>query len=348
MTTLRLFNPDDSGNSRTVSAFWSVRDFVELWYLPALLADPTRRPPSEKTINKRRVAAAWWSDLMGTTKRPDGPALGDITTDDLALFRGRLATAFYRRGKLGERRALSPFSQFRQCEELQTILNAAGPRLGRRVRAGVLPEVPAIFLESPTVWPKDCWTIDEAKRIFAALSSFSKIGRLKIPAEKYRQFATASLAFWFYTGHRASTIFHIKKEGLVQVRPGQWFLFIDHSVKTRKRDRVAVHPALLDALRPLWSAALPSGPLISWPILYRGLFDHHADWQTAAGLDPGRTFGPQAWRRLHAAAIAQSGYQSARDLAAGSLGHSSVSITETFYASIRDAAVLSLPDLRTV
>ena len=350
MTILRLFNGEEPGQRDQVSALWSVRQFVDWWYVPALLSDRTRRRPSSKTINKRKVAAAWWSQLMGTARHPDGPALCEITADDLDLFRDRLKAATYLRGKRGTPRTLSEFSQHRQLEELLTILNAAGPKAGRRVRAGVLDQVPAIYLEAPACWPKDCWTVSEAKNLTAGLASFQSVERrLAISDDKYRQLARASIAFWFYTGHRASTVYNLSSADLVEVRAGQWFLHIARSVKTGKSDRVAVHPTLLESLRPFWKSSVPTAKLIPWPFRYRALHSHHERWQEHANqiglLEAGRLFSPQAWRRLHATAIAETGYQTARTMAAGALGHSSAAITETFYASVKDAAVLSLPAL---
>ena len=342
MSVLRLFNPEDQAGP-VASIHWSIADFFDCWYLPTIQEDPRRRPPSAATIARRRAAIGWWSRLMGTSDRPNGPSLGAITAKDLETFRERLKAATFRRGLSGAPRPLSEWSQFRTLDEIQMLLASAGPSSGRSRRAEILTKVPGIYSEPPPAWPKETWTIEEARTLASFVFSLQET-KPKLTAERYRMLAEATLAFWFFTGHRATTYQTLSFSDLIEARPGAWFLNVRRSVKTGKADRLRVHPQLLERLQRI-EQAFGSGPLLPWPVAYRCVSDYHAEWQEKAGIPASRQFRPQAWRRLHGGAIAAGGYQAARGLAASALGHSDPSITETHYTAVRDLAVLNLPAL---
>ena len=345
MTFLRLFNP--SGGLPSLSSGSSVADFFEAWYVPALSQSKRRKPPNKATIDRRRAAVNWWSRLMSSNARPDGPALDEITEELVILFQQKLATATYRRGMSGAIRVLSPVTQTRTVEELLIVLSAAGPRSANRIRANLLADPPTIYVEPIHAWPKDTWTMTEARQIAnAAIAHHPPKRHWRGNVDRYRLLARASLAMWYFTGHRASSYLGIQWQHVRESRPGEWFLTIPRSVKTSKPDRLAIHPQLLDAINRLrTSSTVSTSPIIDWPMQYRSLADHHFIWAQAAGLPSQRLLSIQAWRRLHADQIAQSGYATARQLTATSLGHSSADITETHYSAVRDVALLSLPNL---
>lgn len=342
MNVLRLFNPDDQSGP-VASIHWSIADFFEFWYLPSLKSDPRRRPPTEATIMRRRAAVGWWSRLMGTAAAVHGPGLGAITAETLETFRERLKTATFKRGPTGSPKPLSEWSQFRTLDEIQQLLVNAGPSVGRSRRADILVKVPGIYSESPPCWPKETWSIEEA-RLLASFVGSMDCAKPQLTANRYRLLAEGTLALWYFTGHRATTYQHLTFDDLVEVRAGAWCLQVRRSVKTGKADRLRVHPQLLERLERIKSC-FGSGPLLPWPVAYRCVSDYHAEWQEQAGLPVNRRFRPQAWRRLHGSAIAAGGYETARGLAASSLGHSNAAITETHYTAVRDLAVLNLPAL---
>lgn len=340
---LRLFSPegDDSVSLRS-----SLKEYFEDWYVPRLLDNPSRRPVSMATIDRRRAAVNWWARLMATKRHSAGPPLGEITRETLSEFASKLAAANYRRGKFSTSQfKLSRVSQIRTLEEIQIVLATLGPAAGKRMRAGLLAEVPSIYVPPAECFPKSNWLFFEACKIARAIPDTQPPrirGPNQLDATTYHALAEATVALWFYTGHRATTYQRLKWSDLVERRAGEWYLQIE-SVKTRKLDRIAVHPQLLqrfESLRPLSTEYI-----IPWPCTYSAVVAAHADWQTVAGIETKNRLSPQAWRRLHSEEIAKLGFALARNLAAGSLGHSSASITESHYTSARDAAVLMLPNL---
>lgn len=339
---LRLFNPDDQSGP-VASQYWTIADFFDCWFLPSVKNDPRRRPPSRATILRRKAAVEWWSRLMGSTAVPDGPSLGSITATDLETFRERLKTATYKRGLSGSPRPLSEWTQFRTLDDIQQLLAAAGPSSGRTRRAEILDRVPGIYAEAPACWPKETWSIDEARTLANFVCSMNST-KTNLSNKQYRLLAEGTLSLWYYTGHRATTYQHLTFDDLVEVRTDAWCLQIKRSVKTGKADRLRVHPQLLERLQRI-KQCFGSGPLLPWPVAYRCVSDYHTEWQEAAALPSNRRFRPQAWRRLHGSAIAAGGYESARGLAASALGHSSATITESHYTAVRDLAILNLPEL---
>jgi integrase len=347
---LRLFSP---GNEHAISASSSLKEFFEDWYVPNITNNKRRRPISDATINRRRAAVNWWARLMGSKHHPAGPPIGDINEELLIQFQEKLTAAKYRRGKYSAiEHPLSRITQIRTMEEVQIVLATAGPASGRRVRAGLLAESPAVYTPPPDCFPKGSWPLDDARKIVAAIAqSHPPKNGVRFPTNLYmtdqtsvfRVLAEATLALWFYTGHRATTYQRLTWSSLIEDAPGQWYLGIDSSVKTGKRDRIAVHPALLSRILKL--RGLDPVRMFPWPVRYSAIVDAHTRLQTIAELPPQLRFSPQAWRRLHSKEIARVGYSLASSLASGSLGHSSASITEAHYTSARDAAVLMLPDL---
>jgi integrase len=337
--TPKIFAPNDY--SKTEVSNWTISEFFELWYLPSVKENLRRRPPTNATLDRRKVAVAWWSRLMGSNEQKDGPALSAITADDLETFQTRLKSATYRRGE-GVSRPLSEWSQFRTFREIQFLLNSAGSTTGRTRRADILRKVPGIYTETPPAWPKETWDISEARQLAKFVGSMNST-KAKLSKRKYRALAEATLAFWYFTGHRATTYETLKFVDLVEVRGGA-FLQIRKSVKTGKPDRLRVHPQLHERLLRVQSI-FRSKWLIPWPVEYRCISDYHKAWQEAAGFAANRRFSPQAWRRLHASMIAAVGYETARSFAATAMGHSSASITEAHYVSVRDLAIANMPAL---
>lgn len=337
---VKLFNPEDHSKSHALN--WTIRDFFDVWYLPSVQNDPKRRPQSESTVLRRRAAVDWWSRLMGSKAKPDGPCLAAITVDDLATFRDRLKKATFQRGKKGERRPLSEWSQFRTFNEIQQLLLSAGPSTVRARRAEVLEVVPGIYDETPPAWPKETWDIEEAKKLAQFVGNMDAT-KVDLTKRRYQLLAQTTLAFWYYTGHRATTYENLTFADLIDVRDGAC-LQIRKSVKTGKADRLRVHPQLHEFLMRI-KQTFGAGKLVPWPVAYRCVSDYHDEWQEGAGLAEKRRFRPQAWRRLHASQIAAVGYETARSFAATSLGHSCASITETHYTAVRDIAISNLPKL---
>lgn len=313
--------------------------YFENWYVPSVARNPRRKPPCEKTLNLRRCAIHWWQRLMGTEAQPLGPNLDEITTSHLAEFKSLLETAMYQRTEGGPQKPLAPITQSRFLEEIHILLKSAGPRNAGMTRAAVLQDPPAIYLEPVTTFPKETWTFEDATRIYRAAKRAIPNRSWTGSKFQYRKLASATLAIWFYTGHRATTYRLLKWRNLKQSTDGRWFLEVEASVKTGKPDRILVHPRLLNDLNACRD--LDPDWMLPWPIQYRAVYDNHLAWQRSGGTDA--IFSPQAWRRLHANMIAQAGYQQARQLTAATLGHSSAAITESNYCAIRDHAILSLP-----
>lgn len=337
--TPKIFAPNDYSKAEVSN--WTILEFFELWYLPSVKENLRRRPPTNATLDRRKVAVAWWSRLMGSTEQKNGPVLSAITVDDLETFQSRLKSATYRRGE-GISRPLSEWSQFRTLREIQFLLNSAGSTTGRTRRADILRKVPGIYTETPPAWPKETWDISEARQLAQFVGSMNST-KANLTKRKYRALAEATLAFWYFTGHRATTYEILKFSDLVEIR-GSAFLQIRKSVKTGKPDRLRVHPQLHDRLLRVQSI-FRCKRLIPWPVIYRTLSHFHDEWQATAGLPTNRQFSPQAWRRLHAAMIAGVGYETARSFAATAMGHSSASITESHYVSVRDLAIANMPAL---
>ena len=339
MTHLQLFNPEEPDSN--VSASWPLEIYFRRWYVVQINADKRKKPTSQKTIDRRESVVQWWTKLMSEPRQPYGPPLNDLSDELLELFYQRLQSASYRRGNLGQSRKLSPVSCYTHMRELLTVLRSTGPKCQNRFRSGVLAEAPSIYIAEPAMWPKQTWTLGEAQTIAKSIQEVDKPQRRwKISQRQYQKLAEATVGFWFYTGHRATTYNVITRNDLVEAIPGSWYLQI-RAVKTGKQDRIIVHPRLLEKLKAV--AVSGDDRLIPWPCAYRAVSDNHDRWQSQ--LPEQRRFSPQAWRRLHADQIAVVGYQAARKVTSQSLQHSNPSITESHYTAIRDAAILSLPDL---
>ncbi len=335
---IKLWTPEPGSQ---VSSISSLQHFFDEWYIPTLAKDLRRRPIGRATIDRRRAAINWWTRLMRSPGRPEGPPLAEITNELIAEFRKKLESATFRRGKWTPNSyPLSPVSQTRTVQEIQIVVGTAGPATGRLVRAGLLPESPGIYMPSPDMSPKPTWNTNEARLIVAGLAT-SKAPRLwKHGAEMYHKLSRATLAFWFYTGHRATTINQICWNNLRQDDEGNWRLHIV-SVKTGKMDIIAIHARLLEAIRAC--EGMDGKRIIPWPVYYSAVVKAHVRWQHL--LPANRKLSPQAWRRCHARHIQLTGFSLARDLAARSLCHASASTTDAHYTSARDAAVLMLPDI---
>lgn len=337
---LRVFSADDSFE---VSAFNSVSTFFESWYVPAVMSNKRRKPISKLTIDRRRAAVAWWPRLMATPARPAGPLMGEITDESLQDFAERLKTATYSRGlrKIG----LSPVSQTRTMEELMIVIQAAGPVSGRRMRAAILADPPNVYVVQHSQFPKPTWALDEARSLVARIATLPPPQRWTLTDNDFRVLMRATVALWFYTGHRARTYLRLDQSALVETFPGEWRLDIAASVKTGKLARVAIHARLLVELQALASLWRSSKRLIPWPIHYSAICKQYRALQSLAGFSKSRIMSPQAWRRLHSDQIAGTGFSMARSLAQQSLGHSSPAVTESHYSAIRDLAILRLPDI---
>lgn len=338
---LRLYTGDNSHN-KTVTAASSLTEFFELWYVPSAAAIKHRRPPSVATIQRRRDALVWWPRLMGSVDYPDGPPIGMITDEDLETFVQRLATATYTRsrGKDATCYPLSPKTQETTLNEIRITIEAAGPRSGRRLRAGLLSEVPTVWQDPVPSWPKDRWSLEDAKKFASTLSDVRGGYRWPADPELMGPLAKATVAFWFYAGHRATTYRHLRWSDL-QTRQGQTYLLIRRSVKTSKADRVAVHRQLLAAIENC--RGIDDDLILPWPVQYQAIRTNHQRWQRAAGLDV--TYSPQAWRRLHAACVHGAALSSAAAVATKTLGHANAATTAAFYFDPLDSARLAMPDL---
>lgn len=341
MNSLRIFNPEGSG-SFPVSAASSLSDFFERWYVPEATQNKSRKPTGPKTIQKRRDSVNWWRRLMATAARPDGPPLGEITESELELFLQRLSTATYRRGPLSQLRHLSEVTQIQHVKQIQIVLRAAGPTDRRLLRAAILSQSPALYLEPIEFEIKETWPIEAAKQLAAAACNAVPSRHAKISVSDYQRLAKGTLALWFYTGHRATTYSILTWDCLTETKPGVWKLKIRHSIKTRKSDTLIVHPQLAECL--LECKGLDETYILPWPLNYRAVQKHHKRWQIEAGLTA--IFPPQAWRRLHLDEIAKTPYETAAKLASDAAQHASRTITEQSYSTMaRDMAILSLPDL---
>lgn len=345
---LRLFEPAADDPPRDD---WTLRDFFHRWYVPAVRSDRRRAPISDATIARRSACVQWFSRVMADPPTwPDGPPLAAITESTLLIFQDRLRHAEFSRGPNGSYRRLADITRQRTIEECLIVLAAAGPRNGRLLRAGVLPDPPSIFVERAPTWSKQYWSLAEGRRIFAAIDQTPPIqprsAGMIFSGDVYRRLARATVGLWFYTGHRAGTYCRVRWR---DCRPEEtadgrvcWFLFVQ-SIKTRKPDKVAIHPHLVDLLDAC--RGIDDDAILPWPICYSAIRTQHAAWQKQAGLSPLRTFGPQAWRRTHLAELHETGYSAAKELLRDAAGHSSSAITESHYFSIRNAHLLKLPRL---
>ena len=341
----QLFDP--SGD-RTVTAKSTVFDFFQDWYEPTLRNDKTRKPISDETLDRRKAAVKWWKKLMGSGKAAvdDSPMLKEITQEHLAEFKAKLTTATWKRGGIGSKEyPLAPMTQKRTMQELHIVLAAAGPKDGKKVRADLIAAVPEIYLGEVNVFPKSTWTLDEAVRIAKAASTCDPPNRWKLDRQAWHLLGRATIAFLFYTGHRATTYEQLNRTALHEIKPGLWCLDILTSVKTGKIDRIPAHRQLLAAIKDIEQHRRLSlcTTLIPWPVKYGAVADYHTRWQEAAGLPENRTFSPQAWRRLHGEILQQSVHEMANRLASQSLGHSDVNTTQNHYTL--NAARLYMPDL---
>lgn len=326
---------------------WSLAAFFGRWYCPAMRADRRRRPPSPKTLERRGAAIAHWSRLMASESRPDGPWLGEIGHATLDLFRARLAEATYQRGPTGTVRRLSETSQIRTLQEVQIVLAAAGPA-GRGPRAGILTDPPLVYVERVECFPGMHWSLEEARAIAAACESLPAcLPRRGVskewPAEAWRALWRATLAFWFYSGHRATTAYQLEWSQLVEVEPGVWMLRIARSVKTRKSDQLRVHPRLLACFGVLRSLKLSDRYVIPWPLHYATLGEQHRLLQGLAGVT--KRLPIKTWRGMHSEWLARAGLGAAEQLASESLGHSSRDVTRGSYFSARNLLIPAMPDL---
>jgi hypothetical protein len=339
--SLRVYAGDEG---HVASEFSTVQDFFLHWYVPNATKTKRRKPTSMATINsRRRPAVKWWTRLMATKTRPFGPLLNEVTDDHLLEFREFLRDATYRRGRGGQLLKLGEKTQVRTVEEIEVVLGSAGPAAGRKLRAGFIADPPKIYLEQPPAFPKDTLTFEEAKQTAMGLDTFEKPKFWKESTELYRLMAKATLAFWFYTGHRATSYQFLKRSDRVERRNGCQYLQIRKSVKTSKAVRLVIHPQLSDCLNALPDNGQDS-LFIDWPIRYNAVAKNSLRWQRHAGIvEP---LSPQTWRRLFDDEIAMTPYKAASKLASMALDHSSSAVTEGSYSTAaRDMAILSLPNL---
>ena len=344
MTFPQLFDPL---GDRTVTPNSTVSEFFNRWYKPTVQHDKSRKPVSEKTLERLGDAVTWWAKLMGSRKRiDDSPALFEINQDHLVSFRDKLTTAKYRRGGIGAKEyPLAPMTQLRTLDRFLTVLNATGPKDGNKIRADLLPRVPQIYLGEVNVFPGPRWTFDEAVAIARAAGSCDPPNRWKLGRTSWHLLSRATVAFLFYSGHRATTYETLTKASLHEINPGLWCVDVSESVKTGKIDRIPAHRQLLACLKELGdhSRFALNAKLIPWPVKYGAVSSYHERWQRAAGLPENRIFSPQAWRRLHGDILEESVYKMANRLASQSLGHANSSTTQDHYTL--NAARLYMPDL---
>lgn len=321
---------------KTPKAKWTLPKFFEKWYVPTATTTRRRKPTGLKTIQKRRVAVQWWKRIMATADRPKGPKLNEITDAHLERFRDGLLLATYNRG-YGDK-PLSPVTQRSHLAEIIMLLAAAGPLKGASIRAGLLTDPPRIYSPEIAHFPKPTWTLDEARRMVAAIDTY--VPRRWTKGVRYfRSMMRAYIGFLAYTGHRASTPLTLMS---ADVQTGINGSFIDIvSVKTGKPVRVPLHPQLLQRLNELGGR----DRLIDWPLNYRSFSEHTKSIQAHAGFASDRIFSPQAWRRWHATRLIETGFNQAQDLASSSLGHSSAEVTKSHYGDAQGLGIMRLPNL---
>lgn len=316
-----------------VSKKTKLRKFYRGWYVDAVMSNPRKKSPSEKTLRIRGRAVDICSELMGN------PRLKDIDEPMLEDCRKDLFSYKFKRGENGEERTFAKATAHGYMQELLIVLKATGPKNGNMTRAGILDDPPSIYIEPLPLFPKDHWSIDDARLIVAAAMKAVPPRSWIWGVDLYRKLALASLALWFYTGHRATTYQFLDWSALVERADG-WYLDIERSVKTGKPDRIAVHPKLLEAIEAC--RGIDETKIIRWPIKHRAVFDNHKRWQRDAGVT---VHGIQAWRRLHSNQMAVNGLDIAKNVASSTLGHSSSTVTSGSYVNVENIVRLQLPDL---
>lgn len=273
--------------------------------------------------------------------RPDGPLLFEITDETLSQFGERLGDATYQRGRTGPKRSLSSSSINTILNELQIVLAAAGPRCGRQLRAAVLDDPPLIYHDPPDPIPKPCWTIDEARQIFASAGTDDAV----LPGlsdDQYQRLARATIGIWYYTGYRSKIYQRLRWSDCEQRQPGVWFAKLREK-KTGKARLVVIHPHLLDMLEAC--RGMDAHFCIPWNCSYETVSRRHQTWQRDIPAD--RRMSPQAWRRTHASMAGTLGLDAAIGTAQVALGHSSASITDAHYFSAHNSVILRFPQLET-
>lgn len=326
---------------------WSLPKFFRQWYTPAIQSDPNRKPVSDKSIAKLADAVAWFVAIVGTDQQPEGPPLAQITVETLADFRDALPFGQYPRSPKANAKlySLKPKTIQNHQKAIQTILAATGPAVPGRLRAGIIPNPPSLYVDRAPDWPKDAWTITEARRIFAAIGE-TRPRRKRRDEQKIQTIARAIVAFWFYTGHRAQTYqaltwSQLHNEQSPDGRPAT-FLFL-RSVKTGKPDKIVAHPHLVELVE-LCRGFDPS-LILPLPITYSALCKRHQDWQRTARIPELRQSAPQRWRRTHLSELHATGIHDARELLRTAAGHASATTTDRHYFGTRNAHILQLPRL---
>lgn len=294
-------------------------------YLPAITS--CRRPVRETTVRRRSAAVAWWSRLSGD------PPLDRIDQACFDHFAERLRGAYYTRGRNWRR--ISPATRWTTLREVLTVIRSGARGLGLPLQVVLDTEVPAFF-------PKPIWTLDECRRIAAAVDCLPDYSPHFRPvwwdAGPYRGLVRASLALWYYTGWRASTAWSLPRSSLVEYRTGEWYLQTQDQVKTHRPDRVICHPQLVEQLHLLPA----SERLIPWPIRYDAFTRIHRRLTDIAGVRP---YGVQCWRRVHAASLACLGLSFCESVAAGAMGHRDWRTTAQHYCDVRDLLIPRMEEL---
>ena len=144
-----------------LSANSTLLEFFDRWFLPHVLR---RKETSEKTIGLYKNSLTWWKNLTGD------PPLGGVDEFVLTRFDEGLREATYRRTEIGEERSLAGYTRMKHLKTVRTILLRTGPTTHPRFPAAeLLARTPYFPVTAPRAQrPKPPFTIDEARRIFAA------------------------------------------------------------------------------------------------------------------------------------------------------------------------------------
>lgn len=264
---------------------------------------------SENTIGLYRVIIRKWRLITGD------PAVPEITSSHLALFRDAIGRMEGRDGKLS-----SPVTVRSGLRHVNTLLSFAGPQdRQNRDALGILEKVPWVK------WPRQIMKIPKGvavEHVEAVYRAADKMRVPRIPGVDTAAWWRALIVLVYNTGLRRRTVFSIRMADVVWDDcslhlPGERF----------KSARPQIVPLNQTTMQHLEKLRGPREYLLAWPYRNEYFWTLFNKLQSEAGIAEADRFGLHAMRRQLATTYARE----SPELAQLALGHTGFSVTKDHY-----------------
>jgi hypothetical protein len=290
---------------------------------------------SQGTILVYTDALRWWKTLTGD------PPLAQIDDYTVSAFAEGLRSTRYRRGKLGEWRALTEDSIAKHLRTIRAVLYRIGPtRDPARPAKELVHTAPLISVPKVEQDPKPTFSLAQARRIVEAAQHFR---HPDLPGLRPYQWWRGFLGTLYVSGFRPGTARLLEWPMLKHEEDGFWLMVPSRLVpKTKKGTKVAL-PSWLGEMLANWPRM---GLLIfPYPRHKDTLGDDHKALQLLAGMAEDATLELKAWRRFHGDQLERLGIGLADKIGQQALDHGDSVTTKSHYVNLVNELRRRLPCL---